>query len=102
MKWYKNLYIGESIDKTATEIISDIGVKKCVRKRFLITLPANDNNMLDIITADMGIMVTWREVYVIGVAGSRKEAVDMCTQILSAIYSETGDFRLKEMFNDFI
>lgn len=102
MKWYKNLYIGESIDKKAADIISDIEENKIIRKKFLITLPANDNNMLDIITADMGMLVTWRDVYVIGVAGSRKEAVDLSSQIISTAYFETGDFRLKEIFNDFI
>lgn len=102
MKWYRKLYIGESINQGIDEIISDIEVNKNTRKKFLITLPANDKNMLDIITAGMGILVSWRNVYVIGVAGSRMEAVNMTSEILTSVYNETGDFRLKEIFNDFV
>lgn len=102
MKWYRNLYIGESIDKTIDEIISDVETKKDVRKKYLITFPANENNMLDIITADMGIIITWREVHVIGVAGSKKEAVELTSQIISEAYNSRGDLNLEEYFNDFI
>lgn len=102
MKWYKKLYIGESITENAEEIIKDISVNENVKKRFLITLPANKSNMLDIITAKMGIMITWRPVFVVGVAGSRKEAVEMTADLVSEIYEKTSGFDFEEYFNDYI
>ena len=57
MKWYKELYIGKSIEQNRDEIISDIADNQKLKKRFLITLPANEKNMLDIITAKMGTII---------------------------------------------
>lgn len=102
MKWYKELYIGKSIEQKRDEVISDIIDNKKLKKRYLITLPANDKNMLDIITAKMGIIVSWREVFVIGVASTKQEAVDMVTEIISTVYRETNAFKIEEYFNDFI
>lgn len=102
MKWYKNLFIGESIEQGFEEVIADISVNKKTKKRYLITLPANKNNMLDIITAKMGIMITWREVYVIGVAGSKNEALNMTADLVLSVYKETGDFNFEDFFNDYI
>lgn len=96
MKWYKDLYIGKSIEQNRDEIISDIVNNQKSRRRFLITLPANDNNMLDIITTKMGMIISWREVFVIGVASTRKEALEMVTEIISTMYHETNAFNLKE------
>lgn len=102
MKWYKNLYISEKIELNREDLISDISLNKNVSKRFLITLPANDENMLDIITARMGIMISWREIFVIGVATTRQEAVNMVAEIVMSVHHETNAFNLKEYFNDFI
>ena len=102
MKWYKELYIGKSIEQNRDEIISDIADNQKLKKRFLITLPANEKNMLDIITAKMGTIISWREIFVIGVAASKQEAVELVTEIISIVHHETNAFNLKEYFNDFI
>lgn len=102
MKWFKNLYIGESFNKTADELINDIIVKNDTKRKYLITLPANDKNMLDIITAKEGIIISWREVYVIGIAKTKAEAFDLTSLIISEVYHKTNGFDLREYFDDFI
>lgn len=101
MKWYTGLYTGDSITCDIEDIKLKIAGKCKVKNLFLITLPANNKNILDIISVKMGMLITWREVFVIGVAGSRREAVEMVSRILTSIYNETGGFNLKEYFKEY-
>lgn len=102
MKWYRNFFVGESIDSSREEIMEQISVKKKVSKRFLIILPANKENLLEIVTAGFGISINWREVFVIGVSGSRKEAVGLVSEIISLIYEQTGMLAIEDFFDDYI
>lgn len=101
MKWYRNLFLGNcgncDIEEIKHEIINRINHNHF----YLITLPANDENLLDIITAEMGALITWREVYVIGIAGSKDDAVSLTVKIIETINNEIGSFDFREYFNEF-
>lgn len=98
MKWYKALFVGEraagKTDKIKERFLQG---RKC-RNVFFITLPANPENMLDIIPYNLGMIMTWRELSVIGVAVTRQEAVLLTGRILQKVYDETKDVRVKEYF----
>ena len=99
MKWYTGLFIGEKAYKKIDKIRAKIEEGRRCRNAYLITLPANSENMLDIIPVNLGIMITWREIYVIGIAATKQEAVLLTGEIIKKVYEETNDVKVKEYFS---
>ena len=89
MKWYKALFVGERAAGKTDKIKERFLQGRKYRNVFFITLPANPENMLDIIPYNLGMIITWRELSVIGVAVTRQEAVLLTGRILQRVYDET-------------
>ncbi len=93
MVWYKNLYTSESIsDSDARQIRRKMKLRGFVPDIYVITLPSNTQNLLDIIP-------TWnfrlkgypkREIRIIGLAWGYDEAVDLVRRIVQEVYDATG------------
>ncbi len=98
MKWYKALFVGERAAGKTDKIKERFLQGRKYRNVFFITLPANSENMLDIIPYNLGMIMTWRELSVIGVAVTRQEAVLLTEHILQKVYDETKDVRVREYF----
>ena len=56
VNWYKNLYVGDTAKKKQKKWMRRIENKKAVPGVWLLTLPSNQQNNLDVIPADLAIL----------------------------------------------
>lgn len=98
MKWYDNLFVGESIQKKANKIKWKINHNAGTFKVHIIALPSNENNLLDIIPARELLQKGYpkNNLYIIGLAGDYDEAVSMTTDIILETYLKIGTINIKE------
>ena len=94
MKWYENLYVGESIRHKTEKIKWKIRHNAGQVEIYVITLASNPSNLLDIIPAQELMQKAYpkKELYVIGLAHGYDEALEVVTQIIDEVYRETGGF----------
>ena len=53
MKWYRGLYMGEGARKAKYKVLGHVVKKKFSFDTYLITLPSNTSNILDIYSANV-------------------------------------------------
>lgn len=94
MKWYKNLYLGETAKKHKTLIMWKIKMRKFQPGIHLITLANQPENLLDIIPAYVLLQKHYpaEQLLVVGLAGSRIEALSLVQTIIEEVYQATGGF----------
>lgn len=98
MKWYKNLYLGETIAPKKYQIINKIKKNKLTLDVYVIALASNSQNLLDVIA-------TWElkqpgypkeQIRIIGLAQGKKEALEIVTCIVDEVYQKTGDVKIQD------
>ena len=92
MKWYEDLYTGESIVRKKDRIIRRIKRKRLTLSVYLITFPSNPANLLDIIPSRDLLQKGYPgdDLYIIGLAGGYDEALELVRQIVHETVSNTG------------
>ena len=96
MKWYRNLYVGESIAGKSEKVKRKILRGALQVQIYVITLPSNQQNLLDIIPVREIQQKYYpkKDLYVIGLAKGREEAEQVAADLLSEVYFKTGGFDL--------
>ncbi len=96
MKWYDNLYVGESIRHKADKVKWKIRHNAGQINIYVIALASNPQNLLDIIPAQELMQKGYpkRGVFVIGLARGMEEAQLVVKQIIDEVYQETGGFQI--------
>ena len=96
MRWYENLYVGESIRHKADKIKWKIRHNAGQINIYVITIASNPKNLLDIIPAQELMQKGYpkKELYVIGLAHGMEEAHEIVKQIIDEVYRETGEFKI--------
>ena len=94
MRWYDDLYAGESIRHKIAKIKWKIRHNAGQIEIYVITLASNPKNLLDIIPAYELMQKAYpkRDMYVVGLAGGYDEALEVVTQIIDEVYQQTGGF----------
>lgn len=94
MKWYDNLYVGESIRHKTAKIKWKIQHNAGQIDIYVIAIASNPQNLLDIIPAQELMQRGYpkKEMYVIGLAHGMKEAHEVVKQIIDEVYQNTGGF----------
>ncbi len=97
LKWYRDLYIGEGVRKQYQNLIAQLNAQKKVTGIYLITYALNQKNQLEIINSAFLVQKALYKLTpeVIGIAGTRREAVGIIADIVEACYRETGDADLR-------
>ena len=92
VNWYKNLYVGDTAKKKQKKWMRRIENKKAVPGVWLLTLPSNPQNNLDVIPADLLLQPAVRRncPMIVGLAVSLVEAIALET------YRETGEVKIRE------
>lgn len=96
MKWYDDLYVGESIihktNKIKWKILHNAGQIRI----YVITLASNDKNLLDIIPSQELMQKGYpkKDLYVVGLAEGYDEAVEVAASIIDEVYRQTGAFEV--------
>ena len=97
MKFHKHLYIGKTIKNPKT-VKMKLRINAGLLGIFIITL-ADGTDQLEIYHAAFLKQKLHRKLwppYVIGIASSKEEAMEMVTQITGECYNATGTARLKD------
>lgn len=96
MKWYKKLYLGESI-KQVKWLQFKIAHGKKPAGYYCITLPENQKNLLDIYPSEFlrtpGMKAD--DLYIVGLASDKREAWEVIRSIIEDVYVHTRGFDIK-------
>ena len=98
MKWYEDLYVGESIVHKKSIIKRKMLHNAGQIDIFVISLASNPANLLDIIPAKELLQKAYpkKDMYVIGLAKGYEEAVNLTASIINEVYQKTGAFGLRD------
>lgn len=102
MKWYKPLYQGQEARKQKLKLLMRVSKRKYQKDVFLITLPANADNVLDIIEAKQLLMPWYNKkeikdkIHIIGIAKGKSEAYEVVRTIVDEVYHQSGGFNVAE------
>lgn len=98
MRWYDDLYIGYNLLENKNQVIEKIKTGKPQLNIYVLTLPWNDYDVLEIYPSYALIQKWYRDsnMVVIGLAEGMEEAMDMMQLVIMDCYRATGGFQLKE------
>lgn len=97
--YHPRLYLGESIKEGKLDKIKrKLENKPLLSGVVLIAISRNSSDQLEIYEARQLVQNYYRDhpPYVVGIAGSREEAVDMVEQLAQECLEKRGDCALKE------
>jgi hypothetical protein len=92
MKWYRDLYVGDSITDRKNKIKWKITHNAGLVNVYVITFAANEQNLLDIIPTWVLMQKHFPrdEVKIIGIARGYMEALEVVRRIIDETYQNTG------------
>ena len=98
MKWYKDLFLGETVAPDVKKYIKRITNSQLTPNVYVIAFASNPLNLLDIIPSWELIQKGYpnEQIRIIGLANGKKEAIELVRQIVDETYQVTGDVKVKE------
>ncbi len=101
--WSKHLYMDEKVSKNPKRYKRLIKRKKIIRSCYVITLPVNDSNLMDIYSSREFWFQYQRTLglHVIGMACCKESAFQMAADIVQDVCYEKGEINpaiLKQYF----
>lgn len=99
MKWYNNLYVGENAKRRKRKIIMRARRNKPQIGIYMITLPVNDADSLEIYPSYILLQKHYRKknMMVMGISEGYEEALQVMQEIVMDCYRETGQYRVSQM-----
>lgn len=96
--WYRDMYIGEQMQKHQSEVRRKLRLGIGTVRAFLIMMPSNPDNSLDIINAAYLKQPYYRKRKnrVVGMAYSYEEALQVVQTIVEEVYRETRGMDIKQ------
>ena len=94
MKWYHDLYVGDSIADRANRIKWKINHNAGTVSVYVIAFASNSKNLLDIIPAWELMQKSYpfkKNMQIIGLAKGYAEALELVRDIIDETYRNTGD-----------
>lgn len=97
MKWYEDLFVGESVTGKIKKIKWKIEHNAGMLHTYIITFPSNEENLLDIIPTRELLQkgYTKKNLHIIAVAGNYDEALLLACDIVKETYENTGKTDVK-------
>jgi hypothetical protein len=98
MKWYEDLYVGDSIEGKVNRIKWKINHHAGTVSVYVITFASNRQNLLDIIPAWELMQKSYpgkKQMQIIGLAKGYAEALELVRSIIEEVYQNTGDVDVK-------
>lgn len=101
LKWHKHYYTGSGV-KNSSRIRRRLEHGKPVPGIYLITLSDNPRNLLEILSALTLIQESAADMCpeIVGIAKGKEEAMDLVTEMIRTIFSETDGFEVKEYWKN--
>ena len=101
MKYYKNLYLGESIKAKKEDVLRKLEADAIMLQIYVITLAKGSHNHLEFMKS-----LLWREesskedMLIVGLAGGYEEAVGMIAEITKEVYRATNGVNIRQYICD--
>lgn len=97
MKWYRNLYAGDSVTGKIKRIKWKINHNAGTVSVYVIAFPSNPDNLLDIIPARDLMQKAYpkKNMTIIGLAKGYGEALELVRRIVDDTYRNTGAVDVK-------
>ncbi|MGN0350504.1 MAG: hypothetical protein ACI4ES_02550 [Roseburia sp.] len=98
MIWYDKLYVGESIIHKTNKVRWKIRHNAGQINIYVITLPSNRENLLDIIPSQELLQKGYpkKNLYIVGLAKGYEEAIELAGSIIMEVYRHTGAFAVTD------
>lgn len=97
MKFIDNLYLTDEIKKKKNRVLRKIKAQKFVLGLYIITLPSEDNGLLEIYPQYILLSSFYNQmdITVVGLAFGKDEAIELTNSIISDCYFTRNDFDIK-------
>ena len=103
IEWYEDLYLDGITKKNVQSIKKQIEKKKLKYPYFCVTIATNENNLLDIMNVNELLFPYYanKDIFIVGLASTRKQAKYIAIAIVDKIYKETGGFDVRKYFSSY-
>ena len=100
MEWYRKLYTDRTTEKRKKKIVKEIDAGIYRGNTYLITLAANPENMLEILSVHQLAFSYLRRTcpMIVGIACCRESALLLLERMINEIYEKTGTLKIREYF----
>lgn len=91
MRFYKNLYVQEQLEKKKEKIISKLKQKKILLSCHIVALASNSVNQLDIYSSRYLFQPGFptEDLFVVAIVKSYEDALEFVENLLEEVYNET-------------
>ena len=98
MRWYDDLYVGYNLLDKKRQVMWKIKRGKQQFNKYVITLPFNDYDVLDIYPSNVLTQKWYKDsdIVIVGIAEGREEAMDMVQLIIMDCLNSTGGCKVKD------
>lgn len=103
MKWHKHLFIGEKVERKLWKIKWKIKHNAGQLNIYLLNIPFESQNQLEIIHSTMLLSKYYPKhlLYIVGIATSYEEALEILCDIANRTYQATGTGNMKKYILEF-
>ncbi|MFA9463740.1 MAG: hypothetical protein ACERKN_05555 [Velocimicrobium sp.] len=100
IKWSNELYFDDSIKKKPDKWKKRIEDGRLSHSLYCICLASNEKNLFDIINCNELFFRYYRRnsLYIVGIAKTREDAIDLLQDMIEDIYKKTGDIKVRDFF----
>ncbi len=97
MKYYKDLYIGEKLEKKKEKIISRLERGKLQNDIHVIVLPRETSNQLEIYNAALFLQPDFPndDFFIIGIVKGYDSAIELVEEITQEVYNSRKDANIR-------
>ena len=101
MKWYRDLYVGESIRHKEKKIRWKIRHRAGMVSVYVLSVPEQSGNLLELIPSRELLQRGYPtgRLFIVGIAGNYEEAQEVAGHIISQVYRDTGDVDVHAYFD---
>ena len=98
MRLYKDLLVGDQIGYKKYQILWRLRHNKFQLGVYIILMAPDPQNLMEVIPASLLRQPYYQkqDLFVLGIAGSKKEAYELVRQLIEEVYRETGGVALRE------
>ncbi len=91
MRYYKGLYMSDSLQKKKEKIFRRLEKGKLQMDVYLVTLPENERNQLEIFNSNLLLQPDFpkKDYFIVGIIKGYDEAVELVEEITKEVYNET-------------
>lgn len=92
MRFYKNLYLGESISEFPVYLKYKLKYSRKFTGWYCVTLPESGGDLLEIYKSELlkHPVMKASNPFVVGIAGTKKEAMKLVEGIINEVHTRTG------------